>query len=138
MKSSSLRTVLALLMVFLALACPAFAKDPAADKSNVKEGAYYEFRGHMSDRDTIANTFTLGWDKGSQTIVVNSETKIFRYGRRAKVGDAKAGDGAHGFGRVLNGKLIAVAVAFGDEGVDLPADIKIPQSITLPPSRARD
>ncbi|MFL6568101.1 MAG: hypothetical protein ACJ8LI_02955 [Chthoniobacterales bacterium] len=138
MRSTSLRPVAAFCALLLALACSAPAKDPAGGKSNVKEGAYYEFRGHMSDRDTIANTFTLGWDKGSQPIVVNHDTRVFRYGRAAKLGDAKAGDAARGFGRVLNGKLIAVAVAFGDDGVELPPQVTIPPSITLPPARASD
>ena len=92
----------------------------------------------MSDRDTIANTFTLGWDKGSQIVAVTKDTKVFRHGHAAKLDDAKSGDAARGFGRVINGKLIAVAVAFGDEGVELPAGIKIPESITLPPSRGSD
>ena len=54
MKSTPLRRIVALFALLLALACSAPAKDPAGGKSNVKEGAYYEFRGHMSDRDTIA------------------------------------------------------------------------------------
>lgn len=115
-----------------------FAQGPAKSKSLVKEGAYYEFRGRMSDRDTLANTFTLGWDKGSQVVVVTRETKIFRKGRAARLEDARSGDAAPGFGRINDGKLLAVAVAFGDAGVELPPSIKIPESITLPPPQSTE
>lgn len=114
------------------------AKDAETAKAKIKEGAYYEFRGRISDRDTIAHTFTLGWAKGSQLITVTRDTKVFRHGRAAKLDEAKSGDAARGFGRVINGHLIAVAVAFGDEGVELPAGIRIPESITLPPNQASE
>ncbi len=118
-------------LALLALGELGDAKEPSKGKGAVREGAYYEFRGHMSDRNTIENTFTLGWDKGSQVIAVTRDTKVFRYGRGAKLEEAKAGDAARGFGRVMNGKLIASAVAFGDEGVELPPSVKIPGSITI-------
>lgn len=115
---------------------PAFAMEPAKTKTDgkIREGAYYEFRGHVSDRDTIQRNFTLGWEKGSQKITVTAETKIFRQGRAARLEEAKAGDAARGVGQAINGKLVAVAVAFGSEGVELPRDIKVPDSITLPPT----
>ncbi len=137
--SLSVRGFLRVITILLVgVAISAEAKDQAGEKSKVKEGAYYEFRGRMSDRDTLAQTFTLGWAKGSQLIVVARDTKVFRRGKAAKLDEAKSGDAARGFGRVINGKLVAVAVAFGDEGVELPAGIKIPESITLPPNQASD
>jgi hypothetical protein len=128
----------AVVILTVALAACAFAESPAAvdpknEKSKVREGAFYEFRGRISDRNTLEKTFTLGWDKGSQLIAIAPDTKVFRYGRAARLEDAKSGDAVRGFGRVVKGKLVAVAVAFGDEGVELPLGIKIPDSITLPP-----
>lgn len=114
----------------------ALGAEPVKKKDNAKirEGAYYEFRGHISDRDTIQRSFTLGWDKGSQKITVTSETKIFRQGRVARLEEAKAGDAVRGVGQAMKGNLVAVAVAFGSEGVELPRDIRIPDAITLPPN----
>lgn len=121
-----------------ALPFAVLAAEPESGRGKVREGTYYEFRGRMSDRNTLEHTFTLGWDKGSQLIAVTRETRVFRRGRAAKLKDAKSGDAAHGFGRVLKGKLVAVAVAFGDEGVQLPPSVKIPDSITLPPMQSTE
>ena len=110
------------------------AREPKRQETRIKENAYYEFRGHVSDRNTIENNFTLGWDKGSQIIVVTANTRIFRHGHAAKLESVKAGDAARGLGQVIKGKLIASAVAFGAEGVELPPSVKVPTSITLPPS----
>jgi len=100
--------------------------------AKVKEGAYYEFRGRVADRNTLDHTFTLGWSKGSQTIVVNRDTKIFRKGQAASLEEIKAGDAARGVGLAKNGRLLAFAVAFGDEGVELPPGLNLPETITLP------
>lgn len=131
MRPSRLR----MLVVVALLAQSAAGAEPKDAKSKVRDGAYYEFRGRISDRNTLENTFTLGWDKGSQIIAIARDTKVFRYGRAARLEDAKSGDAVRGFGRVAKGRLVAIAVAFGDEGVELPASVKIPDSITLPPSQ---
>jgi hypothetical protein len=110
------------------------AKEPKKEETKIKENAYYEFRGHVSDRNTIEHTFTLEWDKGSQIILVTADTKIFRHGQAAKLDSVKAGDAVRGLGQVSKGKLIASAVAFGGEGVELPPSLKVPTSITLPVS----
>ncbi len=107
---------------------------PGKADQKIRDGAYYEFRGHLSDRDTIKKVFTLGWASGSQRILVTTDTKIFRQGKAARLEEAKSGDAARGVGVAQSGRLIAVAVAFGSEGVELPPNIKIPDSITLPPS----
>ena len=109
------------------------AKEPKKEATKIKENAYYEFRGHVTDRNTIENTFTLGWSKGSQIIMVTTDTKIFRHGQAAKLESVKAGEAARGLGQVTKGKLIATAVAFGSEGVELPSSLKVPTSITLLP-----
>ena len=116
-----------------ALAGALTAAESKADKGKVRDGAFYEFRGHISDRNTLEKTFTLGWDEGSQVIAIAPETKIFRHGRAANLDDAKSGDAVHGYGRVQKGKLVAFALAFGDEGVELPRSVRVPDSITLPP-----
>ena len=103
---------------------------PKSESVNIREGAYYEFRGHISDRDTLTRRFTLGWDKGSQEITVISDTKIFRKGKAAKLEEAKAGDAVRGIGQAKNGRLIATAVAFGDDGVELPASVKMPEPLS--------
>ena len=130
------RLRLAIIATITLAACPllpgAHAKEPKKEETKIKENAYYEFRGHVSDRNTIERTFTLGWDKGSQIIVVTPDTKIFRHGQVAKLDSVKAGDAAHGLGQVTKGKLVATAVAFGAEGVELPPNLKVPSSITLP------
>jgi hypothetical protein len=99
----------------------------------ISEGAYYEFRGHVSDRDTLQRTFTLGWDKGSQLVTVTPSSALYRYGKAAKLEEVKAGDAVRGVGQAIKGKLIALAAAFGAEGVELPLNVKVPASITLPP-----
>ena len=104
------------------------AKDPPK-KEQLKEGAYYGFRGHIYDRSTIAQNFTLYWSEGSQPIQVAPETKIFRKGVPAALGSVKSGDAVDGIGRAQKGKLIAVAVAFGDDGVRLPESAKLPRSV---------
>jgi hypothetical protein len=96
------------------------------------EGAFYQFRGHIYDRSTIARTFTLYWAEGSQPIIVTPGTKIYRKGRLAPLEAVKSGDAVFGVGQVRNKRLIAVAVAFGDEGVELPPSAKVPTSIVLP------
>lgn len=101
------------------------AKDPPK-KDKVREGSYYEFRGHLYDRSTIAQTFTLYWSEGSQPINVSSDTKIYRKGVLAPLASVKSGDAVCGIGVVRKGKLIAVAVAFGDDGVELPDKAKPP------------
>lgn len=121
------------LAAFPVMPC-AQAKEPKKEETKVKENAYYEFRGHVSDRNTIENTFTLEWAKGSQIIAVTANTKIFRHGKGVKLESVKAGDAARGLGQVIKGKLIASAVAFGADGVELPPHLKIPTSITQPPS----
>jgi hypothetical protein len=127
--------VIALFTVVGFLPQPSADGDPSkAGKSRIKEGAYYEFRGHIYDRSTIERNFTLYWGEGNQVIAVSRDTKIFRRGRPAQLNDVKSGDAVRGIGQVKNGKLIAYAVAFGDEGVELPASVKVPDSITLPPS----
>lgn len=138
MRSTGPAMLLALALIVAFTANLGLGAEPKASKSSVREGAYYEFRGRMSDRNTLEKTFTLGWDKGSQVIAVAGDTKVDRYGRGAKLDDAKSGDAVRGFGRVLKGRLVAIAVAFGDEGVELPPGIKIPESITLPASDATD
>ncbi len=125
------------LLAFLPAPVPLCARQPK-EREKLKEDAYYEFRGHMSDRNTIDRTFTLGWDKGSQVIAITSETKIFRHGRAAKLEETKAGDAVRGIGQAKGRRLVAFAVAFGEEGVELPSFLKVPESITLPPSRASD
>ena len=124
------------LMVLTAFPCTirAQAREPKKEATQIKENAYYEFRGHVTDRNTIENTFTLEWSKGSQIIMISSATKIFRHGQVAKLESVKAGDAARGFGQAMKGKLVASAVAFGAEGVELPSSVKVPTSITLPPS----
>ncbi len=135
MRSRLLVVVAAFTLAVLALVSSAPAKEPRRkDREPIKENAYYEFRAHISDRNTLEHTFTLGWDTGSQIVVVTRDTRIYRKGRAADLEDAKAGDAARGFGQVKNGKLIALAVAFGEEGVELPPNVKIPDVITLPPA----
>jgi hypothetical protein len=107
------------------------AKEPPK-KEQLVEGAYYQFRGHIYDRSTIARNFTLYWSEGSQPITVTSDTRIYRKGQVAPLEAVKSGDAVNGVGQVRKGRLIAVAVAFGDDGVELPASAKIPRSITLP------
>ena len=109
------------------------AGEAKKEAAKLKENAYYEFRGHVLDRNTIENTFTLEWDKGSQIILISSETKIFRYGQAAKLDSVKAGDAARGVGQATKGKLVASAVAFGGEGVELPSNVKVPNTIKLTP-----
>jgi len=105
----------------------------AADqKKRLRDGAYYEFRGHIYDRSTIAHNFTLYWSEGAQPITVTHSTKIYRKGQPALLESVKSGDAVCGVGQAKNGGLIAIAVAFGDEGVELPASAKAPASITLP------
>ena len=111
------------------------SKEPKKEATKIKENAYSEFRGHVRDRNTIEKTFILEWDKGSQTIVVAPGTQLYRHGQTAKLESVKAGDAARGLGQVAKGKLIASAVAFGAEGVELPPKLKIPISLTLPPDR---
>lgn len=109
-------------------------KEKKDDGPSIRENAYYEFRGHIYDRSTIDRSFTLYWGKGHQVIFVAPSTRIFRHGRAAQLQDVKSGDAVRGIGQVKNGKLTAFAVAFGDEGVELPPGLKVPESITLPPS----
>ena len=122
------------LMAFPFTIC-AQATEPKKEATRMKENAYYEFRGHVTDRNTIENTFTLEWSKGSQIITVSAETKIFRYGNAAKLDSVKAGDAVRGVGQATKGKLVASAVAFGAEGVELPSNVKVPNPSTLPPTR---
>jgi len=61
-----------------------------------------------------------------------SDTKIYRHGKGAKIEKVKAGEAVLGLGQARRGKLIAIAVAFGDEGVEFPQHVKVPDSITLP------
>lgn len=81
---------------------------------------------------TIAHNFTLYWSAGSQPISVTRETKIYRKGQLAPLESVKSGDAVCGVGQARSGRLIAIAVAFGDDGVELPASAKVPSSITLP------
>jgi hypothetical protein len=81
----------------------------------------------------MENTFTLVWTSGSQIIAITPSTKVFRFGRMANLDSVKAGDAARGFGQAQKGLLVATAVAFGAEGVELPGHVKVPTSITLPP-----
>jgi hypothetical protein len=104
----------------------------------IKEGAFYEFRGHIYDRSTIEHNFTLYWGQGRQVIFVSPDTKIFRHGRGAQLQEIKSGDAVRGVGQVKKGKLVAFAVAFGEEGVELPAGFKVPETITLPPPQSSD
>ena len=134
MRSRSRIIVAASLLAAVAVALSARAAEPEKAKSRIKESAYYEFRGHMSDRNTLDGTFTLGWNKGSQVIVITPETKVFRKGRPAKLHDTKTGDACRGVGKVIKGKLVAIAVAFGSEGVELPSGLKLPESITTAPN----
>jgi hypothetical protein len=138
MRSRARTLVASVTLAAIALSSGAVAAEPKSDKARIREGAYYEFRGRMSDRNTLEHTFTLGWDKGSQVIAIAPDTKVFRRGRAARIDDAKSGDAAHGFGRVVKGRFVAIAVAFGDEGVQLPASVKIPESITLPPAQSAE
>ena len=108
----------------------------AQAKEPLKEEAYYEFRGRVTDRNTIENTFTLVWTDGSQRIALTPSTKVFRFGQMARLESVKAGDAARGIGQARKGMLIASAVAFGDESVELPRDLKVPTAITLPPRPA--
>ncbi|MDQ6938661.1 MAG: hypothetical protein M3119_00730 [Verrucomicrobiota bacterium] len=120
-----------LLMIVAWIACATLSL--AADqKKGLRNGAYYEFRGHLYDRSTIAHNFTLYWSAGSQPIVVTGETRIYRKGQRAGLESVKSGDAVCGVGLARNGRLIAIAVAFGDDGVELPSSAKVPASITLP------
>ncbi len=127
-----LRIIASVVLTALPFTICARAGEPKKEATRIKESAYYEFRGHVADRNTIENTFTLGWDKGSQVIVVTPKTKIFRHGQAVKLESVKAGDAARGVGQVMKGKLVASAVAFGAEDVELPSNVKVPGSITLP------
>lgn len=109
-------------------------KDSGKESTAIRESAYYEFRGHIYDRSTIDRSFTLYWGKGHQAVFVNSSTRIFRHGRVAQLQEVKSGDAVRGIGQVKNGRLTALIVAFGDDGVDFPPGVKVPESITLPPS----
>ncbi len=137
-----MRSRLEIIVTWLAFSAFSFAtsiqaSEPKKKKGEIQENAFYEFRGHISDRNTLGHTFTLGWDKGSQIIVVMRDTIVYRKGQAAKLEEAKAGDAARGFGQVKNGKLIALAVAFGQEGVELPPNVKVPDLIKLPPAPGR-
>lgn len=118
---------------FSFLTASASAAEPKKKGDQIREGAYYEFRGHVSDRNTLENTFTLIWEKGSQLIRITTNTVLYRRGRPAKLEEVKAGDAARGVGQAIKGKLVATAVAFGEEGVELPPNVRVPESITLPP-----
>ena len=120
---------LLLIIVSIACATPSFAGD---QKKGLRDGSYYEFRGHLYDRSTIAQNFTLYWSQGSQPITVTRDTRIYRKGRPASLESVKSGDAVCGVGQARNGRIIAIAVAFGDDGVELPASAKVPSSITLP------
>jgi hypothetical protein len=123
-----MRSRLLLIVASIAYATLSLAAD---QKSRLRDGAYYEFRGHLYDRSTIAHNFTLYWSAGSQPITVSRETKIYRRGQLASLESVKSGDAVCGVGQAKNGRLIAIAVAFGDDGVELPASAKVPASITL-------
>jgi hypothetical protein len=111
--------------------CP--AKDPPRNEtSRIRDGAYYEFRGHIYDRSTIEHNFTLYWSAGSQPISVTRDTKIYRKGVSAALESVKSGDAVCGIGQVRKGQLIAVAVAFGDDGVELPEKANLPRASMLP------
>src|SRR5450755_1865954 len=113
--------IIAVAVVLAGLATPNFSsaiEPKKKEKDQIKEGAYYEFRGHLYDRSTIARNFTLYWSEGSQPISVTPDTKIYRKGQPAPLDSVKSGDAVCGVGQVRNGKLIAVAVAFGDDGVE--------------------
>ena len=124
-----MRSRLLLIFASIAFATLSLAAD---QKKGLRDGAYYEFRGHLYDRSTIAHNFTLYWSAGSQPISVTHETKIYRKGQLASLESVKSGDAVCGVGQARNGRLIAIAVAFGDDGVELPASAKVPSSITLP------
>jgi len=128
-----LRVIAVAVLTALSLVPRLWAKEP---RQHLQENAYYEFRGRVTDRNTIENTFTLIWSGGSQIIAITSNTKVFRYGQMAKLDSVKAGDAARGFGQAQKGTLVATAVAFGAEGVELPSNVKVPTSITLPPRPA--
>ena len=136
--SSPLRLLAVSVLGVSFLALGTFAQKAEVPKtSQLREDAHYEFRGHIYDRSTIDRTFTLYWSEGSQPIMVSPQTKIFRHGKVAQLGQVKSGDAVRGVGVVKKGRLIAVAVAFGDEGVELPAALKVPEAITLPSTRDR-
>jgi len=128
-----LRVIAVAVLTAFALVPHMWAKEP---RQHLQENAYYEFRGRVTDRNTMENTFTLVWNTGSQIIAITSNTKVFRYGQMEKLDSVKAGDAARGFGQAQKGTLVASAVAFGAEGVELPGNVKIPTSIILPPRPA--
>ncbi len=130
-----LRIIASVVLTALLFTICAQATEPKKEATRITENAYYEFRGHVTDRNTIENTFTLEWSKGSQIVMISPETKIFRHGQAAKLESVKAGDAARGVGQAMKGKLVASAVAFGAEGVELPSNVKVPDPITLPPTR---
>ncbi|MGZ4966921.1 MAG: hypothetical protein ACXWBM_07725 [Chthoniobacterales bacterium] len=127
---SRLLVVVSIALVTLGATNGSFAKDPP--KSSLTEGAYYGFRGHIYDRSTIAHNFTLYWLEGAQPVEIASNTKIYRKARVARLDEVKSGDAVDGVGQVRKGKLIAVAVAFGDDGVRLPEEAKLPGVSLLP------
>ena len=127
---SRLTVVVSITLATLGLIALSLAKDPP--KQQIKEGTYYGFRGHIFDRSTIAQNFTIYWSEGSQPVQVTPETKIFRKGVPAALGNVKSGDAVDGIGRAQKGKLIAIAVAFGDDGVRLPENAKPPGVSLLP------
>ena len=136
MRSSlSLPIIASVVVAAFPLPICAQAEQPTKEATRLKENAYYEFRGHVTDRNTIENTFTIEWSRGSQIIRVSAETKIFRYGKAAKLDSVKAGDAVRGVGQATKGNLVASAVAFGAEGVELPSNVKVPSPSTLPPTR---
>ena len=132
---SRLRLPIIASVVLTAFPCTirAQAREPKNEATRIKENAYYEFRGHVTDRNTIENTFTLEWSRGSRVIVITPETKLFRYGQGVKLDAVKAGDAARGVGQATKGKLMASAVAFGAEGVELPSNVKIPTPTKVTP-----
>lgn len=119
------RSFLSLALTILATSASLSAKEAGKTaQGRMKDDCYYEFRGRLNDRDTVSRRFTVLWEGGSESIEVNSQTKIYRRGAITSLESMKSGDVVCGFGQARHGRLVALAVAAGDKTVELPEKAK--------------